>query len=199
MNCNNLKKLAVTKEEIIEVVQNSLAVELNEEKTMLRRAGNKPLPQLKLLNTKRKASEEKEQKDESEDESEMDNVILKICSLGKTDVKWKAISDEFKIKNPGLKVNYIRFKDGVGHIGIRSKRNQTLNFTDRITVEDQDLTIEKCEGDDLIDFWKEHGKHFEMCVTENNRKKGNKKKKDQKKNKIVDRLNEPVEIGGEKY
>jgi hypothetical protein len=198
LNCNNLKKLAVTKEEIIEAVQNSLVLELNEDKTMLRRAGNKPLPQLKLLNTKRKASADKEENDVSDDETEMDNVILKICSLGKTEIKWKAISDEFKTKNPGLNVIYMRFKDGVGHIGLRSKRNQSLSFTDKINVDDQDLTIEKCDGDDLIDFWKEHGKHFDMCVSENNRKKGNKKKNDPKKKKVIDRLNEPVDLGGEK-
>lgn len=190
--------MAVTTEEIIEAIQHSVVVELNEEKNMLRRKENKPLPQLKLLNTKRKASVEKEEKDESDDENDLDNAILKICSSGKTDIKWKAISDEFKTINPGLKVIYMRFKDGVGHIGIRTRRNESLSFSDKINVDDQELTVEKCEGDDLIDFWKEHGKHFEMCVNENNRKKGNKKKNEPKKKKVIDRLKDSVELGGEK-
>lgn len=195
-----MKKLAATKADIIEAVQSSSFLEVNTDNTCVRRRENMKLPELKLLNNKRKSSEDnnKNEKEESEDESNMDNVILKICSVGDTEVKWKTILEEFKKENKGLTVSYMRFSKSLGHIGVLAKRNESFKFTEKLTIENEHFTIEKCEGDDLIDFWKEHGKHFEMCTTENNRKKGLKNKKDTKKKQVNDRLRDPIIIGGEK-
>ena len=194
-----MKKLAATKQDIIEAVQASSVVELNADNTCVRRRDNKMLPELKLLKNKRKAScEDNRNDEESEDESNMDNVILKIWSVGDTEVKWKTISEVFKKENKALNVCYMRFSKSLGHIGIHAKRNEPFKFTEKLTIENEDFTIEKCEGDDLINFWKEHGKHFEMCTSDNNRKKGINKKKELKKKQASDRLREPVSFAGER-
>jgi hypothetical protein len=199
LNCNNLKKLAATKEDIVEAIRMSTILEMNNEKTRLRRVGNKKLPELKLLQNKRKASDaDKDEKEEADDDNNMDNVILKVSVAGNTEVKWKTILEEFKNNNKGLNVIYIRFKESAGHIGVQAKRNQSITFTDKLKIDKDEFTIERCEGDDLINFWKEHGKHFQMCTEENNRKKGIKKRKDKKK-QPSDRLKEPITLGGEKF
>ena len=56
MQCNKIKKSGWTKEQIIESIKDSDKIESNEDKTKIRRKGNKPLPNLdekKLLNKKR--------------------------------------------------------------------------------------------------------------------------------------------------
>ena len=180
----------------MESIKLSQIIELNSESNKLRRIGNKKLPELQLLKNKRKASnDENEEKQESDDEEVPDNVILKISSEKDTEIKWKTMSDEFKNKNKALNVVYFRFTKSTGHIGVRRKKNEILNFTDKMILENTELTIEKCEGDDLINFWKEHGKHFEMCLSDNDRKKGIKRKEKKKKN--VDKLKETVVLGGE--
>lgn len=44
MNCNKIKNLKVTKDEVIKAVEESKSVELSEDKEMIRRHGNKELP-----------------------------------------------------------------------------------------------------------------------------------------------------------
>ena len=45
LNCNNLKKLAATKEEIAEAIKLSTILELNKENSRVRRKDNKKLPE----------------------------------------------------------------------------------------------------------------------------------------------------------
>ena len=58
LNCNKIKSLSVNKENIVSAVKLSSMVELNSENTKVRRVGNKPLPELKLLSKKRKADDD---------------------------------------------------------------------------------------------------------------------------------------------
>lgn len=72
LNCNKIKKLEATKEDIIEAITKSEAIELNESKDKLRRKDNKALPEFKLLNKKREGessekNKEKEKKDKLSD------------------------------------------------------------------------------------------------------------------------------------
>jgi hypothetical protein len=58
LNCNKIKNLGVTKEDIVAALKNSTMLELNADETKLRRIGNKPIPELKLLAKKRKPEQE---------------------------------------------------------------------------------------------------------------------------------------------
>ena len=54
MQCNKVKKAGWDKNMIIESIKDSDQVELNPEKTKIRRKGNKPLPELNETKRKRK-------------------------------------------------------------------------------------------------------------------------------------------------
>ena len=161
-----------SKEDILESLKVSHALEVSDDQEKIRRKGNKELPELKLLQIKRKNQDSGNDKEEEEEE-EIDNVILLITSID-TQVKWKQISEKFKSENPDLIVNYMRFQTNKGHIGIQKKRSAELNFTSKIEVEGTNFEITKCVGDELIAFWKEHGDHFKMCNAERDKKNGKK-------------------------
>lgn len=109
---------------------------------------------------------------------------MEISADKPIDFKWKNIQDEFKNLNPNLNVVYLRFKDSNGHIGIYKKSKEDVNFVPEFEIEGVKFTIKNCEGDNLLNFWKEHGDHFEFCVGKN-KKLGDKKKKHQvDKNKL---------------
>jgi len=179
LNCNNLKKLQASNEDIINSLKLSTVVEMNKDNLAVRRVGNRKLPELKLLQIKRSSPTNETKKEEEKEE--FDNVILAITALTKSEMKWKAINEEFKKQNKNLNVIYIRFQEGKGNIGIQvnKKHVNSLTFSDKLKVENVEFKIEKCIGDDLITFWKDHGEHFKMCTTENDRKNGKKKQKEE--------------------
>jgi len=116
---------------------------------------------------------------------------LEISADKPISFKWQNIQDEFKKLNSDLNVVYLRFKDSNGHIGIYKKSNEEIIFVPEFEIEGVKFTIKKSEGDNLINFWKEHGSHFEFCV--------GKTKTMDKKRKQVDknRLKNPVILGDE--
>ena len=183
LKCNKVKNAGWTKEEL------------------KKRINNKKIPELILLNKKRKKEEkedENEEKEEEENES-IDPTILKITSNEETKIKWKDILSEFKKENPNLNVPYGRFKSKEGHFAILIKPDEELKFKDSLKINDEVFKVEKCEGEDLIEFWKNHGSHYEQCVKSHDKKgkKNNKKGKKEKNNKTF--LENPVNLGGEKF
>ncbi len=90
------------------------------------------------------------------------SFILEISADKPIEFKWKLIQDEFKNLNPDLNVVYLRFKDSNGQIGLYKKSNEEIKFVPEFEIEGVRFTITKCEGDNLINFWKEHGSHFEL-------------------------------------
>lgn len=60
-------------------------------------------------------------------------------------------------------------------------------------IEGIEFTFKKCEGDNLISFWKEHGSHFEFCLGKNKQQKNGKKQVDK------NRLRSSVTLGDEVY
>ena len=160
-------------------------LELDETKERVRRINNKELPELLLLNKKRKKEEkedEKEEKEEEEENESIDPTILKVTSTEETKIKWKDILSEFQKENPNLKVVYGRFKINEGHFAILIKPDEELKFKDSLKINDEVFKVEKCEGEDLIEFWKNHGSHYEQCVKSHD-KKGKRKIKKIKKGK----------------
>jgi hypothetical protein len=201
MNCNKVKKLDVSKEDVINAIKLSTELELADKENKVRRKGNKALPELKLLNKKRKKDEdgegegeEKERKDSSgKGDKGYDPIILEIYSDKEVDKKWKLIQDEFKSLNPHLDVPYSRFNKTEGHLGVLKYPNQELKFTEEFELDGVKYTVKKCQGDELINFWKNHGSHYELCVNKN--RKGGKNKRNNKRDDT--RLKNPVKLGDE--
>lgn len=197
MNCNKIKTMNVPKELVIDAIKKSKELELSGDR--VRRIGNKALPELKFLNKKSKRDEDDDDEKEAdkEEEQSFDPVILQISSDKEPEFKWKAIQDEFKNLNKNLKVVYLRFNKDQGHIGVFNS-NPELKFSENFEIEGVKFTVKKCEGDDLIEFWKDHGGHFEMCIGRNKRQ-DNKKGRREKKKVDPNYLRNPVNLGDETY
>jgi hypothetical protein len=194
LNCNKIKKVNATKEEIINACKLSSQLELSGER--VRRSGNKPLPELKFLNKKTKRKDEDDQEEDKEAEN-FDPVILEFSADKEPAFKWKAIQDKYRELNPNLSVAYLRFNNNKGHMGVFNSHEE-LKFVENFEIEGVNFTVKRCEGDELINFWKEHGSHFEMCIGRNKKsdKKGGRKERGREK-KDVNYLKNAVTLGDE--
>jgi hypothetical protein len=190
MNCNKIKALNVTKDDVVSAVKHSNELELDNSNTKIKRKGNKHLPLLKLLNKKRKADESEEDDNDNEAKS-LDPVILEIHSDKEVDFKWQIVQDEFKKLNPSLKVIYVRFNKDSGHVGVI--KTEDLKFVEEFNIQGINFTVQKCEGDNLINFWKDHGNHFEFCLGKGKRNDHKNKKGRKDKNT----LKKSVKLGNE--
>ena len=179
LKCNKIKKAGWTKEEIKEGIKLSDKIELDKTENKVRRKGNKPLPDLSLLSNKRKKEDEKEKKELKEP------IILMFTCKEPNKSNWKDVCQTFENENPDLNVKYSRFKDKLGHIAVIPDDDNEIEFKDKFEYDDVEYTVQKCENEDLIAFFKEHGDHFKMCVEKNERKnkKGKKDKNKGKENK----------------
>ena len=104
----------------------------------------------------------------------------------------------------------MRFKDTEGHIAVIPKTEE-VKFKEKFVCENNEYTVKKCEGDDLVEFFKNHGSHYEMCKKMNERKNKRNKNKKQDKNKKKENkkvkvstndncsLKSDVTLGGKKY
>lgn len=205
LKCNKIKANGWTKDEIKTALKSSTLIELDETENQIRRKGNPPLPKLELLNKKRK-NPEKENNKKAEPVKDADNkdpVILRMTCEKKTESSWKNIIDQFKTLNPELNVIYARFKETEGHVGIilnSSQNADELKYTEKFELDGIEYTVKNCEGEDLIEFWKNHGTHYEFCTKKklrNDAKKNNKKM--QKSQKNSNYLDEAVKLGESEY
>ena len=187
LKCNKCKKAGWTKEEIKEAIKASAKLELDESGNKIRRKDNKPLPELALLSQKRKNEEEnkKEENEENEESVELekkDPVILMFTCEEQSFSNWKDICKAFKDENPELKIIYSRFRDTLGHLAVIPDKDYEVKFKDKFKYEGVEFTVKNCENEDLIDFFKEHGNHYKMCL-EMHQRKNKKGKKNQSKGK----------------
>ena len=181
LKCNKIKKAGWSKEDLIEGIKLSEVIELDDTNDKVRRKDNKPLPELVLLTQKRA----KPEKEEKEEEKEREPVILMFDSEDECQSNWRDIINAFKKENPDLDVIYSRFKETLGHIVISPHTDDEIKFKEKFSYDDTEFKVKKCEGDDLINFYKDHGKHYEDCVAMHKRrnKKGKKESKNKSKNK----------------
>ena len=192
MNCNKIKQLNTSKEEIINACKLSSQIQISVER--IRRADNKPLPELKFLNKKTKRGDEE---DEEKEDENYDPIILEISSDKEPEFKWKEIQDKYKELNPNLSVSYLRFNSGKGHMGVFNTQPDLL-FVQNFEIDGVNFSVKRCEGDELINFWKEHGSHFEMCIGRN--KKSNKRDGNKGRNKRdLNYLKNAVTLGDEVF
>ena len=180
LKCNKIKNAGWTKDEIKEGIKLSEEIELDKEEKKVRRKDNKALPELVLLNKKRK----KEKKNEEEKEKEeKEPVVLMFTCKEPNESKWKDVCKSFQDENEELDVIYKRFKDTTGHIVIRPKDENEIKFKDKFKCDDIEYEVKKCEGDDLINFYKDYGEHYQMCIKNKDKKNKNKKYKNKKSKK----------------
>ena len=191
LKCNKVIKAGWTKEDLIEGIKTSELVELSSDNKKVRRKDNKPLPELALLSKKRKKEETENQEEEK---PTIDPTILSVSTENEVKTKWKSILQEFKDSNPDLNVVYGRFKGKSGHFAVLVPPEKELSFKDEFKVEDHVFKVTKCTGDDLIDFWKSHGDHYQLCTKGEKEKKVNKKGK-----KKSNHLAKPAKLGAETY
>ena len=210
LKCNKIKKAGWTKEELIEGIKLSDIVELDNTNNKVRRKDNKPLPELVLLSKKRPKPEKEEEKEEKEREP----IVLMFESEKESTSKWKDVCQAFRDENPDLNVIYSRFKDQLGHIVVIPDSDDDIKFKDKFSYDEVEYKVKKCEGDDLINFYKDHGKHYEDCVAmkkrrnkkgkgkkESNKGKNKKEKKETEKKDTNEKnvLKTEVTLGDEKF
>ena len=193
MQCNKIKKSGWTKDQIIESIKDSEQIELNQEKTKVRRKGNKPLPPLdeKKLLAKKRYREKK---------SEGDNIvpiILIFTSDKDSEIKWQTIQSKYKSLNPTLSILYTRFKTNEGHFGVipmganKKHSEDGINFVKEFEIDGIKFKVNLCEGKDLDKFMEENKSHLDLCVNKE------RNKRIQKKNKTT--LEIPIKLGDDEY
>ena len=170
LKCNKIKKAGWTKEELKDGIKLSDKIELDKTENKVRRKDNKPLPELVLLSKKRKNDD-----DEEDEKEQKEPIILMFTCEESNKSNWKDICQAFKNENSDLNIIYSRFKDNLGHIAIIPD-DEDIKFKDKFTYDEVEFTVKKCENEDLINFFKEHGDHYKMCVQmhERRNKKGKK-------------------------
>ena len=199
LKCNKIKKAGWTKEELVKGIKLSDVIELNSKEDKVRRKDNKPLPDLVLLSKKRQKPEKEEEKKEREP------VVLMFECEKESHSHWKDICQAFQDENPDLNVIYKRFKDKLGHLVVIPESDDDIKFKDSFKYDDIKFKVKKCENDDLINFYKDHGKHYEDCVAmkkkrskkDKNESKGKNKNKKDKKGKEKEKKEEEKKNKGE--
>lgn len=212
LNCNKIKKLTSDINDVIAAIEASELLSLSKDKIKVKRVKDE-LPELKLLGKKRE-NETNETEKEAETVKEKDEIIIFcIKASSVTELKWKQIQDEIINSNPGLEIEYLRFASDSGHLGIFKSKLDKLKELE-FSIDDTKIQLIKAEGDSLIDFWKCHGGHLDLCLGKMNKKKDkkgrekfdskkveNKPKEDKqdKFDKTKSKLSKPVQLGTMKF
>lgn len=197
LNYPKIGKEKWTKEDLINKIGKSDLIELDESKEMVRRKDNLPLPKMTYLKKKRQQEEKEKYIREEEEKENMetnDPIILLVTAQNCISIQWKEILDEFKAKNNQFEVLYGRFKDNEGHVVVLVHPNEELYFTEELMIKGNTVKISKAKGDDLIDFWKYHGSHYESCI-----KKRKRIQKEKNSFKKTISFQEPIKLGGKFY
>ena len=193
LQCNKIKKAGWTKEQIVDSIKDSEKIELNGDKTKVRRKDNKTLPALdekRILGKKRY----KEKKSEG---GNLSPTILVFKSDKDSEIKWQDIESKYKSLNPTLSIVYTRFKTNEGHFGVfptgsNAKNSENgIDFVKEFDIDEIKFKVNLCEGDNLKKFMEENKSHLDLCVNKE------RNKKIQKKNKTS--LETPVKLGDDEY
>lgn len=207
LNCNKIKKLTNKLENVVEAISKSSKLELDSNKKLFKRKSNE-LPKLEILN--REVQVKKlETKPVSYTPSSNEIVIFNIKTSKCIDVKWKEIQEKIINSNPNIVISYLRFSLDSGHLGIAECNLKDLvNMSIKLDENGGNIEISKCSGDDLLNFWKQHGEHLKMCMNKQSKFDKDKKKtdkyekkveNDKRENKNTSKLRKPVTLGGVKF
>ena len=168
-NCNIIKESNLTNEEIFEILKDNENVELNEEKTKIRRKNNKKIPKInekKLLEKKRKRDKEKKR----EKQEKKHPIILTITSKKPTKINSEQIQNVYKSLNPKLIIIQTEFNNSIGYIAVKRKEETSkFNFVKIFDIDNIVFNVKLCEGKELNNFW-DRNSHLLSEENENNKK-----------------------------
>ena len=159
LKCQRIKNLNATKELIIEAISRLPAVELNPAKDSVRRTNNKQLPVLKSKKAKKSQAIEPQ------------SIILSVTTSEENKINWKELRDSFRAKYINTNLVYSRFHGNEGHIGVTSDADVQSIVKGGLEINNHKATIKLLEGDELLEFWKANGSHFDMCNQTNKKRK----------------------------
>ena len=172
LNCNIIKESKLTKEEVFEILKDNEYVELNQEKTKIRRKNNKKIPEIneqKLLEKKRKREKEKRRGKQEKKHP----IILTITSNKETEINPEKIMKVYKSLNPNLIIIQSEFNNNIGYIAIKRKEETSkFIFVKIFEIDDIIFNVKLCEGKELHNFWDNNSHLF----SEENNNSNNKKK-----------------------
>mmetsp|Transcript_11164 Transcript_11164/g.21955 ORF Transcript_11164/g.21955 Transcript_11164/m.21955 type:complete len:385 (-) Transcript_11164:1265-2419(-) len=161
LKCRKLKSLTSSPDVIAQALKSSTEVEVNSDGSGVRRTGNAAIPELSV---KKKTS--------AEAKSEPPVLILKVSVPEETKATWKELRDSFKAAFIDTELTYTRFHGQEGHIGVRGGTSAATVqniITTSFSLDGQKVIISRIEGEELLDFWKQHGTHFELCSNQGKR------------------------------
>jgi hypothetical protein len=180
LNCNKIKKLKATKDDIIKALESSGAIEVLPDQSGIKRK-NDALPEFEpKVGKKVKKNDNGHEESKGEDDG-FEELILKI-TISKEDeaVKWETVRGEIE-KVYGVKVPYVRLNRLEGHACLNKNEVKsdvkTKIVTEGLKMGDVDVKLEECKGKDLQFFFKDHGRHLDSCL-ERTGLKAKKKKAD---------------------
>ena len=181
LNCNKIKQLKLKnpQAEIKEAVTDSAEVELSTDGKLIRRKGNKPVPELAKKRDSKAAGKDdkKEEKKEQEDKlpeldargnpiltnADFENPIIIHFKTPATTadptfkVNWKEIEQAVRRDYPRLKVVYSRADQFEGDLALSSHRPNSAELEKLssavIKIQERDFTFSKTLGEDLKSFW----------------------------------------------
>jgi|Laugresu1bdmlbsd_1035121.scaffolds.fasta_scaffold78851_1 hypothetical protein len=181
LNCNKIKQLKLKnpQAEIKEAVTDSAEVELSTDGKLIRRKGNKPVPELAKKRDSKAAGKDdkKEEKKEEEDKlpeldargnpiltnADFENPIIIHFKTPATTadptfkVNWKEIEQAVRRDYPRLKVVYSRADQFEGDLALSSHRPNSAELEKLssaiIKIQERDFTFSKTLGEDLKSFW----------------------------------------------
>jgi hypothetical protein len=167
LNCNKLKKLNATKDDIVKALADSKELDVLPDQTGVKRK-NDELPEYEPPTGKKVRKNNGEAEEVKSGEGGFEQFIFKY-TLSQTaeNLKWDTIQAEVE-KVYGIKVVYSRLGGTEGHFCV-NKKDLTKEIKEKIIsgglkIGDVEVKIEECIGQDLRFFYKDHGRHLDTCL-----------------------------------
>lgn len=221
LNCNNIKAMKVSSEEIAEACKESILIEFSEDKHMVRRIGNKTLPE-KAANKRDSKAKDKEQHRDEAGEDEVDEkgriilttqdfedpiIVHYLAEVQKDEefkVAWKDVENAVREQTPRLKLIYSRADKHEGDLAFskfRLKEDVLDDFLKTtVLVSGRKYTFTRTTGEALKEFWQKEGGHYQFCIQPKIRAvKKQMKMKSVAKKESVKRMKTSYEIAGIYY
>eukprot|EP01016_Furgasonia_blochmanni_P004456 TRINITY_DN11732_c0_g2_i7.p1 TRINITY_DN11732_c0_g2~~TRINITY_DN11732_c0_g2_i7.p1 ORF type:complete len:463 (-),score=172.26 TRINITY_DN11732_c0_g2_i7:111-1499(-) len=209
MNCNKIKNLGVSRDDIVSAIKTSGKVEVDEKLTGIRRKNNYPLPELEKRGRKKQKIEGKEDVPnlageggevvDSVVDDDIDPLILayKTENERAIDTNWKDIQATLE-KKFSIEIPYLRFNKTEGHVAVDKKKVEKSKV-DEIVKEPLEINGEKihiyvAQDAELKAFWDNHGRHFQGCIVKN--KEGNGRSNSDRKGR---HKRDQVSLGGQHF
>jgi len=208
LNCNKLKKLGATKDQVVSAIAGSEKLKITEDASGIKRSAEAELPEFeprKQIKTDRGATKVQAYSAPTSESKSFEPKIFKI-TLNKTEdgLKWDKIQGEIQ-KATDCKIGYTRVNNTEGHFAV-DLNNLSAEGKDKIVqtpvkIGEVEVKIEECLGDDLKKFYHDHGGHLDMCLERSGLKKKGKDRKGAKGEKVIKDTNRPVDFvfGNRRY